>query len=585
MAHLFTAGKFQAIGSTGLALPGALLYTYAAGGLTPLATYTNQGGGSSNANPVVCDAAGQADVWFGNSAYRLILKTAAGVTVWDVDNVRTELGSLADTDSPTLGDALVGVEHPGAGAVARTQHDKNQDFVTHKDIGGAAGDYNGTTGADDTAALQAALTHIQSTYDPAIYATNSPAGGSCSLNVLAGNYKVNGTLALTKKVALRGDGPAERSSGARWLQFNNAVDLIQITPAATGMSFSIENMTLAGTAGGAGHLLHVVGGGAACNSGRVLGNFFATPPLLSIYWEKGDDLQIVGNTFDAANASSIALGTTVAGNAVSNANVEDNNFFEIPTRCILLYNAVDVAIVNNRVTRQSASRTEYFVDGYNSLPYQLVSINISDNKLNAVDCIVKATAVDGLTVCDNQARSLGAGAGAALSAIELTGACKDVVITGNRLSGSFDTKNFYNDAAATVTGAAITGNIFINTGGGAGQALVCGNTTGVIANNTFIGFTTPSISQKVTTTGTAINTGAIAAGATWLSAGFTVTGARVGDSVRVGCATGTFPLAAGLTIDGLVTANDTVKFAVRNGTAGSLTPAAFDITYVVERGV
>ena len=124
MANLFVGGVFQAIGAAGLALPGARLYTYAAGTLTPLATYTDQGGGSANANPVVCDAAGQASVWLGSNAYRMILKTSGDVQIWDRDNISgpASAADLSNTSSTSLGDAMVGVKRTEAGASARTLH-------------------------------------------------------------------------------------------------------------------------------------------------------------------------------------------------------------------------------------------------------------------------------------------------------------------------------------------------------------------------------------------------------------------------------------------------------------------------------
>jgi hypothetical protein len=94
MASNFTGGVFQAQDATGV-LPGALLYSYAAGTTTPLATYTDQGGLSANANPVVCDANGQAHVHTGTAAYKWVLKTVTGVTVWTEDNWSSPLTANA----------------------------------------------------------------------------------------------------------------------------------------------------------------------------------------------------------------------------------------------------------------------------------------------------------------------------------------------------------------------------------------------------------------------------------------------------------------------------------------------------------
>jgi hypothetical protein len=73
--------------NSGNPLSGGKLYTYAAGTLTPLATYTDRGGLTPNANPVVLDSAGRADVWLSlNTAYKLILKDSAGNTIDSVDD-------------------------------------------------------------------------------------------------------------------------------------------------------------------------------------------------------------------------------------------------------------------------------------------------------------------------------------------------------------------------------------------------------------------------------------------------------------------------------------------------------------------
>lgn len=48
-------------------------------------------------------------------------------------------GDLADTSSTLKGDALIGVKQPLSGAVARTQHDKNSEFVSITDFGSITG--------------------------------------------------------------------------------------------------------------------------------------------------------------------------------------------------------------------------------------------------------------------------------------------------------------------------------------------------------------------------------------------------------------------------------------------------------------
>lgn len=74
--------------NAGLPLAGGLLYTYAAGTTTPQATYTDYTGGTPNANPVVLDSSGYADVWLDPTlSYKFVLKDSAGNTLWTEDNV------------------------------------------------------------------------------------------------------------------------------------------------------------------------------------------------------------------------------------------------------------------------------------------------------------------------------------------------------------------------------------------------------------------------------------------------------------------------------------------------------------------
>lgn len=85
--------RFKAfVTGTSTPLAGGKLYTYLPGTTTPTSTYTTSAGTVANANPVVLDANGEADVWF-TGTIKLILTDSDDVTIWTKDNVRT-LGNI-----------------------------------------------------------------------------------------------------------------------------------------------------------------------------------------------------------------------------------------------------------------------------------------------------------------------------------------------------------------------------------------------------------------------------------------------------------------------------------------------------------
>lgn len=78
--------------SNGLPLAGGQLFSYVAGTSIPQATYANQAG-TVNANPVVLDASGYADVWLDPTlSYKFILQDSLGTVLWSIDNVSFALG-------------------------------------------------------------------------------------------------------------------------------------------------------------------------------------------------------------------------------------------------------------------------------------------------------------------------------------------------------------------------------------------------------------------------------------------------------------------------------------------------------------
>jgi len=89
--------KFQFPAATvGSATAGYKVNTYAAGTSTPQATYTDSTLATPNANPVVMDANGEANIWLGNLSYKFVGTDAVGTVLWTVDNVsQAGVGQLA----------------------------------------------------------------------------------------------------------------------------------------------------------------------------------------------------------------------------------------------------------------------------------------------------------------------------------------------------------------------------------------------------------------------------------------------------------------------------------------------------------
>jgi len=86
MAVLYTPHFVQFFDNNGDPLNGGKLYTYAAGTVMPKATYTNEGGATPNANPIVLDSAGRSVVFLSGS-YKFRLEDSLGNLIRETDNV------------------------------------------------------------------------------------------------------------------------------------------------------------------------------------------------------------------------------------------------------------------------------------------------------------------------------------------------------------------------------------------------------------------------------------------------------------------------------------------------------------------
>lgn len=158
MTSLATPPKLQFFDTNGNPLVGGKLYSYAAGTTTPLATYTDYGGGTANANPVILDSRGEANVWLSAVRYKLKLTTATNVDVWTVDNVNGADEATLAALAASGGSSLIGYLPAGAGAVATTVQTKLRESVSVKEFGAVL---NGVV--DDSTAVQKAFTYANGT--------------------------------------------------------------------------------------------------------------------------------------------------------------------------------------------------------------------------------------------------------------------------------------------------------------------------------------------------------------------------------------------------------------------------------------
>ena len=89
IATLSPSPKMQFFTAAGVPLVGGKLFTYASGTTVPLATYTDSTGNTTNANPVILDSRGEANVWLGPSRYTWVLKDSLDNLIWTAAGINS----------------------------------------------------------------------------------------------------------------------------------------------------------------------------------------------------------------------------------------------------------------------------------------------------------------------------------------------------------------------------------------------------------------------------------------------------------------------------------------------------------------
>jgi microcystin-dependent protein len=168
---------FQFFTTTGLPLAGGYLYTYQAGSTTPLTTYTDNGGTSSNTNPIQLGTDGRppAEIWltYGFN-YKFVLADSTNAVIQTYDNLYGIIGVQA-TSGATIPAGLISMWSGSIGSIPSGWYlcdgSNGTPNLTDKFIIGAGSAYavNGTGGVSSvtlTTNNLPAHTHTATVTDP-----------------------------------------------------------------------------------------------------------------------------------------------------------------------------------------------------------------------------------------------------------------------------------------------------------------------------------------------------------------------------------------------------------------------------------
>jgi hypothetical protein len=109
MAGTLTPTPYQTVLDTdGVAVSGALIYTYVGGTTTAATTYADASLATPNTNPIVADSAGRFVAYLpAGGNFKFLYKTAAGATIEEQDNILSVPGAAVNLDiEGTVGEAV-----------------------------------------------------------------------------------------------------------------------------------------------------------------------------------------------------------------------------------------------------------------------------------------------------------------------------------------------------------------------------------------------------------------------------------------------------------------------------------------------
>lgn len=214
-ASLIPTPVMQFLDADGNPLVGGKVYTYEAGTSTPLETYTDYGGATPNANPVILNSRGEASIWFGSASYKIILKTSADVLIWTADNITAVTPIIYGTGVT----AALAINIGTAGSV----------LIRNSSIAGSTGTLSSTLGVTGATTLLSTLAVTGATTLSSTLSVTGATTLSSTLAVTGITTVANGSLAAPSLVfAGDADSGFYKGTGASILAGLNGTEVLNI---------------------------------------------------------------------------------------------------------------------------------------------------------------------------------------------------------------------------------------------------------------------------------------------------------------------------------------------------------------------
>jgi microcystin-dependent protein len=216
---------FQFFTITGIPLAGGYLYTYQAGSTTPLATYTDNGGTSSNTNPIQLGTDGRppAEIWltYGFN-YKFVLADSTNAVIQTYDNLYGIIGVQA-TSGATIPAGLISMWSGSIGSIPSGWYlcdgSNGTPNLTDRFVIGAGSAYavNGVGGATSVTLVTAnmpAHTHTATVTDPGHTHTSNAQQQNSSNQLAGGGGFTTASATATINTATTGISVTNASTGS-----------------------------------------------------------------------------------------------------------------------------------------------------------------------------------------------------------------------------------------------------------------------------------------------------------------------------------------------------------------------------------